>query len=189
MFYPSAAKTITKKFNSFTEEEQWLQHMLDEGWILKGYGSHKLDSIPYYFDPIQYEDQKHRTYKIDYRVFRKENDFHEYKGIFEETGWTLLSIDKTYAKHIFYTNRPDANCTIFSDIESYKDREKRKMASARNIAIASFSFFVTFLLANIIYDWDIMIAPTVNLLFIGLPAAIVYYKHRKIYKSLLQQSN
>ncbi|GGE71919.1 DUF2812 domain-containing protein [Priestia taiwanensis] len=185
MYYPPAEKKINKKFNSFTEEEQWLQHMLNEGWVLKGYHPEKLQPCTYYFDSIQYEEQKNRTYKIDYRVFRKEDDFLEYKSIFEDTGWTLLSIDKLYAKHIFYTNQPDANCTIFSDVESYKGREKRKMASARNMVLVSASFFIVSLFTDILYDWDLYTASILNVLLFGFPSAIIYYKHRKIYRSLM----
>jgi Protein of unknown function (DUF2812) len=172
-FYGSIAKTIKKKFDSFTEEKHWLQSMLDEGLVLKGYEPETMGPCQYYFDPIQYEDQKNRTYKIDYRLFRKDNDFHEYKGIFEDTRWTMLSTDKIYAKHIFHTNGPHANCAIFSDLESYKEREKRKMASARNLVIASLSFLLFSILVNVIFDMDLMVAgPMGILLGIGLPSTV-----------------
>jgi Protein of unknown function (DUF2812) len=186
MFYGSAAKKIKKLFFSFTEEEQWLQRMLNDGWVLKGYDATKLGLCIYYFDSIQYEEQKNRTYKIDYRIFGKTNDFHEYIDIFEDTGWVILSTDETQAKHIFYTNRPDADCAIFSDVESYKEREKRKMTSARNFMISSIISFIISILFNIIFDVNLVIGPLL-LLLATLSSSIVYYKQRKVYKSLVKQ--
>ncbi len=42
MLKDSAVKKVSKKFTNFSEEEEWLQSMLSDGWILKSYNSEDL---------------------------------------------------------------------------------------------------------------------------------------------------
>ncbi|GGE71954.1 DUF2812 domain-containing protein [Priestia taiwanensis] len=183
-------RRINKKFNSFTQEEQWLQSMLDEGWVLKGYSADDIDSCQYVFAPIQQQKQRNYTYKVDYRIFSKKDEFEEYRNLFEDTGWTLLSEGIMYTKHIFYTDIQNNTRHIFSDLESYKEREKRRMSNARiDILISIISALIPFIL-YIIYEREFFIGGIIGILAaMGIPACITYYKHRKAYKLLLTQEN
>jgi hypothetical protein len=190
MFQDSSVKKINKKFNDFKKEEQWLQHMLDDGWILKSYDSDSIDECQYVFEPIQHEQQKNRIYQIDYRTFYKKDTFHEYNSIFEDAGWTPLAKNTEYFKHIFYTDIPHASQSIFSDIESYKEREKRKMSIALFRLIFSIVVVIICISLRNIYDQTSFFgAASVAISMGAIPAIVAYYKHRKVYKSLIVQRN
>ena len=49
----NTVKKVTKQFSDFSQEEQWLQSMLNEGWILKSYDSEDMDDCQYVFERIQ----------------------------------------------------------------------------------------------------------------------------------------
>ncbi|WHT49642.1 DUF2812 domain-containing protein [Sporosarcina thermotolerans] len=108
----NTVKKVTKRFSNFSKEELWLQSMLNEGWILKSYDSEDMDDCQYVFERIQYEEHKNITYKIDYRELKK-GEYEEYKGIFTDAGWTLLSKNSWYSKHIFYTTSSNPQSDIF----------------------------------------------------------------------------
>jgi Protein of unknown function (DUF2812) len=190
MFKGSSVKKVSKKFNDFAKEEQWLQNMLDDGWILKSYDSEDMDDCQYIFEPIQHNRQKNGTYKIDYRIFYKKDTFQEYNSIFEDAGWAPLAKNKEYFKHIFYTDAPHANRSIFSDTESYKEREKRKMVVAIfQLAGSIVVVIICFFLRNIYGEAAFMGAAFAALSLGGIPAIVAYYKHRKAYKSLIAPHN
>jgi predicted molibdopterin-dependent oxidoreductase YjgC len=54
----NAEKKISKKFSSFTEEEKWLQTMLQEGWVLSRYSNEDEDGCQYVFRPVEKEEEK-----------------------------------------------------------------------------------------------------------------------------------
>lgn len=180
-----SVKKVYKNFSSFTEEEHWLQNMLQDGWVLKKYSVEDEDGCKYVFEPIQNEEQKELIYKVDFREFNKEKDFEEYKDIFEDAGWTLLSRNKGYSRHVFYTEPTNAQRDIFSDTESYIERERRKMSSTLTTVILNFSFFLVSVILYIIFEKTYILGGTLFLLFGGVKYLSDYFKHRKVYNSLI----
>ena len=121
------------KFKSFDEEEQWLMEQAQKGWRLVSYDSEEFDDCIYKF--VQDEAAKEYRYKIDFREFDSKTDFEDYKELFNETGWTLLSKNRSYIKHIFISTSGEE---IFSDQASIIEREVRRYRSAKVNAIGSF---------------------------------------------------
>lgn len=52
MFRNDSTKKVHKKFADFVDEEQWLQHMLFEGWILTKYSNEDEFGCYYIFKPV-----------------------------------------------------------------------------------------------------------------------------------------
>ena len=178
-------KKISKKFSSFTEEEQWLQTMLQEGWILIRYDIDDEDGCQYVFRPIANKEEQKFIYKVDFRDFSNKRDFQEYKELFADAGWTVLSKSMWYSKHIFYTDSTNSQRDIFSDQSSYIEREKRKMSSSLTTAIISFFFFIVAIILFIIFDQISILGGAGTFLFIlGMKALLDYFRHRKSYKAL-----
>lgn len=180
----TALQKINKKFTNFSEEEQWLQSMAGKGWILNEYDTENIDACRYVFEPVRYDDQKHRIYKIDFRAFDKKDDYQEYVDLFKDSGWTALSRNKGYSKHIFFIDARNGNTTIFSDQESYMEREKRKMADSLSLTAVSFVLFIASVVIYSIYgSRGFMFAGLVSL-GSSVKCFLDYSRHRKSYKSL-----
>ncbi|MGE6260132.1 DUF2812 domain-containing protein [Heyndrickxia sporothermodurans] len=184
MLKEKSIKKISKKFTNFTEEEHWLQCMLNDGWVLKSYDSEDIEDCQYIFEPVNDPKQMNRIYKIDYRLFNKKDNFQEYNSIFEDAGWTALAKSKWYSKHIFYTEHQNADQNIFSDIESYKEREKRKMSTNLIYIIMSVVLFIITIVLYNLFNKSAFMGAGIFLLISGLKCLVDYYKHRKVYKHL-----
>lgn len=184
MLTSNSIKKIRKKFSSFTEEEHWLQQMLHEGWILKDYNSEDdVSEYTYRFEPSHNEEQKNRIYKIDFRSFNRKKDYLEFCEIFEDAGWSSLS-NHWMSKHIFYTDDPQSHGMIFSDIESYREREKRKMKD--NLLFICLSIIASAILFVLYITFERSSFMGVSLLSLAYCGKLVidYFKHRKMYKIL-----
>lgn len=175
-------KNEHKKFASFADEEQWLQSMLQDGWILEKYGHEDEDGCIYTFKPIENKEQQDFIYKIDYREFDKTEDFLEYKSIFEDDGWVVLSKNKGYSKHIFYIESQNLNLEIFSDAESYKGREKRKMDSSLQSAIIGFIVFTILIILYSIFEKTAFAGVGLLSLISSLKFTRDYFRHRKAFR-------
>ena len=68
-------------------------------------------------------------YQIDYRSFNKKSDYEEYKELFAESGWTILSKSWFYSKHIFIST---TKSKIFSDNTSQIEREINRYRVAKS---------------------------------------------------------
>ncbi|RVT66930.1 DUF2812 domain-containing protein [Niallia taxi] len=180
----SAIKKVTKRFSDFSKEEEWLQSMLSEGWILKSYDSEDVDDCQYTFEHSQSENLQSIIYKIDFQNFNKKEEFDEYKEIFQDSGWTILSKTKWYSKHIFYRTSTNAQVDIFSDQESYKEREKRKMTSLLLYTGLALIGFIIFIFLWIIFEYAYFGVSGLFLLYISIKYSIDYISHRKALKSL-----
>lgn len=145
-------KKVTKRFSNFAKEERWLEEMLKEGWMLKSYTEIEVDNYEYTFKRVDEDEIPDYIFKIDFRYFKKKEDFEEYKEIFEQTGWTLLSKSKNYSKHIFYTHSSNPQQDIFSDKESYKEREKQKMSHSFIFGIVSILFTVVLIILYFMFE-------------------------------------
>lgn len=111
-------KKISKKFESFEAEEKWLMELAQNGWRLVSYEDNDVGSNTYKFVEDLYASELH--YQIDYRSFNKKLDYEEYKELFAESGWTILSKSWFYSKHIFIST---TKSKIFSDNTSQIERE------------------------------------------------------------------
>lgn len=100
--------------------------MLHDGWILQYYDQEYFDDCRYTFERIPNEKQQSLLYKIDFRLFEDKKSFEAYKDIFKDAGWTLLSKNEEYVKHILYTDSTNPRKEIFSDQASYQELEKRR---------------------------------------------------------------
>ncbi|KAB7672098.1 DUF2812 domain-containing protein [Bacillus sp. B1-b2] len=181
----NTTKKVTKRFTNFSKEEEWLQSMLNEGWILKSYDSEDVDECQYIFEQSQNENLQNVIYKIDFRNLNNKREFEEYKEIFQDSGWTLLSKSKWYSKHIFYKNSTNAQSDIFSDQESYREREKRKMTSLLLYTGLSFTGFIISIGLLMVFEYAYFGASGIFLLYISSKYTIDYFRHRKAFKSIL----
>lgn len=120
------AKRISKKFDSFEAEEKWLMDMAKDGWRLVSYDSEDLEECTYKFD--EDPDASKYNYQIDYRNFNTKSAYEEYKALFEETGWTILSKSFWYSKHIFVSTSKER---IFSDSGSILERDINRYKNAK----------------------------------------------------------
>ena len=120
-----------KKFRVFvdiSEEEKYLNEMANKGYFLKKYSSlgryHFIESKP--------EDLH---YRVDYRVFKKKDDFDDYVSLFEDAGWMHVYGTYQSGSQYFLPNSSDSTEDIFSDIESKAGRYLRFIQAARLCSI------------------------------------------------------
>ncbi|MGN7476250.1 DUF2812 domain-containing protein [Solibacillus silvestris] len=92
-------RTLSKKFNSFEDEEHWLNELAQSGWRLVDYSKGGLAENHYHFHVDL--DAKNMHYKIDYRTIKNREEFDDYKELFHETGWELIAKNHSYLKYIF----------------------------------------------------------------------------------------
>lgn len=183
MFKKSTVKRVTKKFSNFSQEEQWLQSMLEDGWILKSYDLEDADGCQYVFEPVKSEEQKNLIYRIDFREFHKTDEFVKYKVTFEDAGWTMLSMNKYYCKHIFYSERTNAyHRDTFLEQSSSIMREQRKMSSCLIAALISFSVFIVSVILYVIFNRTSIMGACLFLLSLTIKFIIGYFNHRKVYR-------
>lgn len=179
----SGVKKVSRKFISLADEERWLHDMLNEGWRLQSYDSEDMDTCQYRFEPAAEAERSGLVYRIDYRTFERKAEYEEYRELFAEAGWTLLSSNKRYAKHIFYTTDPEAGTSIFSDTESLKARDKRKLKSYLvNLGVSAVLFALCVGLYLVFKRTSILGAGILTLLS-SLKFAGDYWKQRKAYKA------
>jgi hypothetical protein len=106
-----------KFFTNFDEEENWLNDM-----ARNGYRFTKKTSIGYEFE---YEKPDNATIKMDYRTFKKREDFEDYCALFEDSGWEHIAGKKSSGYQYFKKVDSQGSEEIFSDINSKAGRYKR----------------------------------------------------------------
>lgn len=120
-----------KKFKVFvdiSEEEKYLNEMANKGYFLKKYSSFGR----YHFIEGKPEDL---YYRIDYRVFKKKDDFDDYILLFEDSGWKHVYGTYQSGSQYFLPKSVDSTEDIFSDIESKAGRYLRFIQVARLCSI------------------------------------------------------
>lgn len=103
-------------FLDFHKEERWLEHLASQGWRLK------KQSIVYTFEPAPPEQA---NIKIDFRIFKKKQDFIDYRSLFEDSGWRHISGTKNSGNQYFMKTGGNGGEDIFSDASSRAERYKR----------------------------------------------------------------
>lgn len=138
-----------KFFIDFEKEEQWLEQMANNGYHLQN------TFLGYQFKRGKSETA---TIKIDFRKFRKKEDFIDYCTMFEDSGWKHLAGSKSSGMQYFEkTDDTDGN-DIFSDNNSKATRYKRYANMSFELAMSFLPLLVVFYLADII-DFKAFINP------------------------------
>lgn len=105
-----------KFFMNLEKEEKWLNEMLQEGYLLKS------NIINYVFEKTNQTDQ---IIRLDFRTFKKESDFVDYKLMFEDSGWKHLAGSKWSGMQYFLKTEKADSDDIFSDNHSKLQLLKR----------------------------------------------------------------
>ncbi|MFC3747664.1 DUF2812 domain-containing protein [Paenibacillus sp. GCM10012306] len=105
-----------KFFTSFDKEEKWLGEMAKQGYKFT------KKSFWYEFEPATTTDT---TIKMDYRTFKKQEDFEDYCALFEDSGWEHITGTKRSGYQYFKKTIEKGNEDIFSDTVSKAGRYKR----------------------------------------------------------------
>lgn len=197
-----------KIFTDFEKEEQYLNSMAKQGYILKKYSLLGF----YHFTDGEPQDLK---YRIDYRYFKKQKDFEDYKALFEDAGWEHVYGTKYSCNQYFLPKDNNADNNIFSTEESATSRYKHLYEVCYLTVVAALIYFIfvlasnKFNLSNMAFltpglwektgaeFWNafffelpfaiLRILPSVLLLTIGTAYAIWASKAKKIYKQKLQK--
>ena len=118
-----------KFFTNFDEEENWLNDMARNGHRFT-----KKTSIGYEFE---YGNPEDATIKMDYRTFKKREDFEDYCALFEDSGWEHIAGTKSSGYQYFKKANREGSEEIFSDADSRAGRYKRL---SDMLAALAFSF-------------------------------------------------
>jgi hypothetical protein len=130
-----------KFFIDFDKEEKWLEEMAQQGYQLESH------SIGYKFRQAQPEDA---VIRIDYRKFKKQEDFIDYCTLFEDSGWKHIAGTKNSGTQYFKKLDKDSEEDIFSDKQSKAAKFKRLSEMFVQIAICYLPLFVALISTDVI---------------------------------------
>lgn len=105
-----------KYFIDFDKEEKWLEELAKQGYHLEDV------SFGYKFRLANSKDTK---IKIDYRRFKKQEDFIDYCTLFEDSGWKHIAGKKRSGTQYFKKVDEESADDIFSDNISRVGKYKR----------------------------------------------------------------
>lgn len=105
-----------KFFIDIDKEEIWLNEMAKQGYQLT------RKRLGYQFQQAQPENS---VIKIDYRTFKRREDFEDYCALFEDSGWKHTTGTKSSGYQYFKNINENQNEDIFSDADSKAGRYKR----------------------------------------------------------------
>jgi len=128
---------IYKAFVDFEKEEQYLNNMAKQGYAFK-----KCSVIGMYY--FANDEKKDLNYRIDFRTFKKKEDFEEYILLFEDFGWKHVDGTKNSGSQYFLSMDSHANNEIFSSKESFAARHKSlyEICSMTFITMAMYVFVI-----------------------------------------------
>ncbi|SOC25179.1 uncharacterized protein DUF2812 [Ureibacillus xyleni] len=130
-----------KFFIDFEKEEQWLNQMAKNGYHLQS------TSFGYHFQRGKAENA---IIKIDFRKFKKKEDFIDYCTLFEDSGWKHLAGTKNSGIQYFQKVDSSYEDDIFSDAYSKASRYKRYANTFFELAISFIPLLIVFYLTDII---------------------------------------
>lgn len=130
-----------KFFLDFQKEEKWLESMANKGYHFQ------RTFMGYHF---QRGNSKMETIKIDFRKFRKREDFIDYCTLFEDSGWKHLAGSKSSGMQYFKKVEDSAGDDIFSDPNSKAARYKRYAKMCNELALSFIPFLLIFFLSDTI---------------------------------------
>lgn len=139
-----------KFFIDFEKEEKWLEKMAKEGYHLK-----KASSFGYHF---QRGEPENAIIKIDYRRFKKQEDFIDYCTLFEDSGWKHIAGTRSSGIQYFKKVDDTVGDEIFSDQYSKAARYKRYSNMYIELAISYLPILIVLFTTDII-DFRAFIDP------------------------------
>lgn len=122
-----------KYFIDYDKEEKWLKEMANKGY--------QLESVSFGYKFRQAEP-KDTVIKIDYRRFKKQEDFIEYCTLFEDSGWQHIIGTKSSGTQYFKKMDHNSDEDIFSDKKSRAGKYKRLSNMFMEMAICYLPIFV-----------------------------------------------
>ncbi|WNS46065.1 DUF2812 domain-containing protein [Paenibacillus sp. MMS20-IR301] len=143
-----------KFFTNFDHEEHWLREMSRQGYRLSDKGT-----FSYTFVPAPPEDV---LVKMDYRIFKKREDFEDYRALFEDSGWEHVLGTKRSGHQYFKAARKQRDEEIFSDVTSKASRYKRMAEMWAMLVLSFFPILIALILTNTI---DLQIVTNPKLLY------------------------
>ncbi len=129
-----------KFFTNFDEEENWLNDMARQGYRFT-----KKTSFGYEFEP---EKPENATIKMDYRTFKKREDFEDYCALFEDSGWEHITGTKSSGYQYFKKADKQGSEEIFSDVDSKAGRYKRLSEMWISLASSFIPIFAVLIFTN-----------------------------------------
>ncbi len=138
-----------KKYKLFSvnlkKEENWIQSIIEQGYRLKRKSPW---SACYEFEPSE-EKNFIPIVRIDYRLFKKREEFEDYIMMFEDSGWKHIGGTKNSGCQYFEKSKKDASEDIFSDQSSKAERYKRISNNWLSIMIAYLPIVIVFISTGI----------------------------------------
>lgn len=122
------------------KEEEWLEKYRQQGYQLINV---RTLTGRYEFEKINEKEFLPKV-KIDFRTFKKQDEFENYLSMFEDCGWQHIAGTKSNGVHYFKQIGSDADSDIFSDSESKAGRYKRISDMCLELSIAYIPLVVTF---------------------------------------------
>lgn len=139
-----------KAYLDFQKEEKWLEQMALQGWQLKKH------SIFYTFEP---KPPAQANIKVDYRDFLKQQDFLDYRTLFEDSGWQHIAGTKHSGYQYFMRIDQNSDESIFSDEISQAGRYKRAAFSLVFICAIVYFPHIILSISNGIFISDAFLNP------------------------------
>ncbi|MCR8630357.1 DUF2812 domain-containing protein [Paenibacillus radicis (ex Xue et al. 2023)] len=122
-----------KFFINFEKEEQWLNEMAQQGYRFT------KKTTGYEFQPGKPDNA---VIKMDYRTFKKQEDFEDYCALFEDCGWKHITGSKSSGYQYFRKIHENGDDDIFSDADSKAGRYKRISEMWSTLATTFIPIFV-----------------------------------------------
>jgi hypothetical protein len=130
-----------KYFVDYDKEEKWLREMANQGYQLEN------TAFGYKFRLAEPEDA---IIKIDYRTFKKQEDFIDYCTLFEDSGWKHIVGKKNSGAQYFKKMVGNSDDDIFSDNLSKASKYKRLSKMFIEMAICYLPIFVALITTDAI---------------------------------------
>jgi len=125
-----------KVFINNLKEEAWIKDMASNGWLIDKIG------IAYTFKKVE---KKQYNVKMDYRLFKKQEDFEAYITMYEDFGWKHIAGGKSSGSQYFIHEKLGEQMELFSDEESQKARIMRMRKMLRQSLAVTLVFFIVLL--------------------------------------------
>lgn len=136
-------------FTNFEKEERWLSDMASRGYELIE------KSLRYKFRKAE---PKKSIIKIDYRTFKNQVDYQDYRTLFEDSGWKHIAGTKNSGHQYFKKVGENASEDIFSDVASKAGRYQRLSRVYLTFTILYFPILVALVLTDTV-DISTLINP------------------------------
>lgn len=140
---------VIKFFIDYDKEEKWLNEMAKKGYELEN------ASCGYKF---RYTKPQNSVIRIDYRSFKRKEDFTDYCTLFEDSGWKHIAGTKNSGTQYFKKIDENSDDDIFSDNISKAARYKRLSEMFSTIVIC-YVPILSFLISNKSININTMINP------------------------------